>query len=394
MVPPSAGTSGNAGVLGRRMQRVEPPRDADPELRATPLDAVHRSLGAKMGPFAGWLMPIEYEGALAEHRAVRERVGLFDLTHLGKVEVSGPGALGMLQRVVTNDLSRASVGEALYNLVLNEGGGVIEDLIVYRLDDRRYFVVPNAANAQRVLQALEEERAEDRVHLMYHQDWCFLAVQGPESVHVTAQLFPEATDLAFMQCVETEYRRRPVILTRSGYTGEVGFELFTYQDVAEALWGDLAGAAAPFGGMPCGLAARDVLRLEMGYPLYGQDLFESVTALEAGLSWAVSFDKGEFHGRDALSRQRDQGLPSRLRGLLMEDRRHIPRAHHPVMRGDDIAGEVTSGTFSPLLQKGIALAYLWPADVAEIGDRIEVDVRGRRGSATVARPPFVERSPR
>ena len=373
---------------------MEPANDDGGELRATPLDAVHRSLGAKMGPFAGWLMPIEYEGALAEHRAVRERVGLFDLTHLGKVEVSGPGALGMLQRAVTNDLSQAAVGEALYNLVLNEGGGVIEDLIVYRLDDQRYFVVPNAANAQRVLQALEEERADQPLHLVYHQDWCFLAVQGPESVHVVAQLFPEATDLTFMRCVETQYRRRPVILTRSGYTGEIGFELFTYQDVAEALWGELAEAAAPFGGMPCGLAARDVLRLEMGYPLYGQDLFESVTALEAGLGWAVHFDKGDFHGRDALLRQRDQGLPSRLRGLLMEERRHIPRAHHPVMRGDDIVGEVSSGTFSPLLQKGIALAYLWPADVVDVGDRVEVDVRGRRGGAAVVRPPFVERSPR
>jgi aminomethyltransferase len=375
------------------MHRVDPSQDGG-DLRRTPLDAVHRALGAKMAPFAGWLMPMEYEGALAEHRAVRERVGLFDLTHLGKVEVTGPGARGMLQRVVTNDLSTAAVGEALYNLVLNEGGGVIEDLIVYRLDERRYFVVPNAANAQRVLQALEEERADDRLHLVYHQDWCFLAVQGPESVHVTAQLFPEATDLAFMRCVETQYRRRPVILTRSGYTGEIGFELFTYQDVAEALWAELSEAAAPFGGVPCGLAARDVLRLEMGYPLYGQDLFESVTALEAGLSWAVRLDKGEFHGRDALLRQRDQGLPSRLRGLLMRERRHIPRAGYPVMRGDDIIGEVTSGTFSPLMQRGIALAYLWPADIAEVGDRVEVDVRGRRGAAEIVRPPFVERSPR
>src|SRR6187397_1666698 len=168
------------------------------ELRITPLDAVHRSLGAKMGPFAGWLMPIEYEGALAEHRAVRERVGLFDLTHLGKVDVTGPGALGMLQRVVTNDLSKAAVGEALYNLVLNEGGGVIEDLIVYRLEPERYFVVPNASNAPRVLRMLEEEKSDEPLHLMYHQDWCFLAVQGPESRDVMADLFPDATELGFM----------------------------------------------------------------------------------------------------------------------------------------------------------------------------------------------------
>ena len=368
--------------------------DEHAELMRTPLETVHESLGAKLGPFGGWRMPIEYAGPLREHEAVREHVGLFDLTHLGKVDVTGPGALGMLQRVVTNDLERVAVGEAQYNLVLNGGGGVIEDLIVYRLDDQRYFVVPNAANAHRVLQILEETPADDRVHLMYHQDWCFLAVQGPESVHVMQTFFPESGDLSFMQCVGSEYRRRPVIVTRSGYTGEVGFELFTFQDVAVALWGDLVEAMEPFGGMPCGLAARDVLRLEMGYPLYGQDLFESVTALEAGLSWAVSFDAGEFRGRRSLLRQRDEGLPSRLLGLRMHERRHIPRVHYPVFKGDQLIGEVTSGTFSPLLGTGIGLAYLRPADVAAVGDTVEVDIRGRRGSAEVVRPPFVDRSPR
>ena len=364
-------------------------------LKDTPLKQEHERLGAKMGPFAGWNMPIEYAGALKEHQAVRERVGLFDLTHLGKVEVTGPGALGMLQGVVSNDLSQAAVGEAMYNLVLNEGGGVIEDLIAYRMETDRYFVVPNAANAQRVLRMLEEAPATDRIHLHYHQDWCFLAVQGPGSVHVTAECFPEASDLAFMQCVQTEYKRRPVILTRSGYTGEVGFELFTYQDIAVELWRDLMEAAEPFGGMACGLAARDVLRLEMGYPLYGQDLFEASTALEAGLSWAVSFDKGDFRGRTALVRQKEAGtLPSILRGLLMQERRHIPRAHCPVFVGDQVVGEVTSGTFSPLRQTGIGLAYLWPADAVDLGATVEVDIRGRRGKATVMRPPFVDRNPR
>jgi len=364
------------------------------ELRHTPLEAEHVRLGAKLGPFAGWNMPIEYAGALAEHKAVRERVGLFDLTHLGKVEVSGSGALGMLQHIVTNDLTKTATGEALYNLELNEGGGVIEDLIVYRMGAERFFVVPNASNAPRVLRMLEEERAEGRLHLVYHQDWCFLAVQGPDSAHVVSTLFPEASDLGFMQCAETEYRRRPVIVTRSGYTGEIGFELFTYEDIALPLWTDLMKAMEPFGGMPCGLAARDVLRLEMGYPLYGQDLFESGTALEAGLGWAVSFDKGDFRGRAALLRQREEGLPSRLRGLRMEERRHIPRAHYPVFSGDQLIGEVTSGTFSPMLQTGIGLAYLRPAGVADVGAEVEVDIRGRRGRATVVRPPFVDRSPR
>ena len=369
--------------------------DEPDELKRTPLEPVHAELGAKMGPFAGWRMPIEYAGAVKEHESVRERVGLFDLTHLGKVEVTGPGALDLLQGIVTNDVSRAEIGDALYNLVLNEGGGVIEDLIVYRLDEDRYFVVPNAANAQRVLQILEETPTGGLVHLMYHQDWCFLAVQGPSSVEVMRELFPEAERLDFMECVESSFKRRPVIVTRSGYTGEVGFELFTFQDVAQDLWRTLTAAMEPFGGAPCGLAARDVLRLEMGYPLCGQDLFESVTALEAGLSWAVSFDKGEFRGRAALVRQRDEeGLPSKLVGLRMRERRHVPRAHYPVFLGDQLIGEVTSGTYSPLVRTGIGLAFVWPADVAAIGDVVEVDIRGRRGEAEVLRPPFVDRSPR
>jgi aminomethyltransferase len=370
------------------------PMDAAPELKHSPLEKEHLSLGAKLGPFGGWLMPIEYEGAIAEHRAVRERVGLFDLTHLGKVEVAGPGALGLLQGVVTNDVSAAEVGDAQYNLVLNEGGGVIEDLIVYRLGDDRYFVVPNASNTQRVLQILGEAPAPDRVHLMYHQDWCFLAVQGRASPRIVADIFPEAGALGFMRCVESEYRRRPVIVTRSGYTGEIGYELFTYEDIARELWGELRAASEASDGKPCGLASRDVLRLEMGYPLYGQDLFESSTVLEAGLGWAVALDKGEFRGRAELLRQKREGLPSRLRGLRMHERRHIPRAHYPVFDGDLVIGEVTSGTYSPLLGTGIGLAYLWPADAADVGAEVEVDIRGRRGTATVVRPPFVDRSPR
>lgn len=382
------------------MEHLRPADPADEaeavsdELKRTPLEAEHLRLGAKMAPFAGWQMPIEYEGALAEHRAVRSHVGLFDLTHLGKVEVVGAGALGMLQGLVTNDLSRARVGEALYNLVLNEGGGVIEDLIVYRLGEERYFVVPNASNAPRVLRMLEEEKADEPLHLMYHQDWCFLAVQGPEAMSAIAATFPTAPDLAFMRCMETEYHRRPVIVTRSGYTGEVGFELFTYQDVAQQLWDELLGSVRTLGGGPCGLASRDILRLEMGYPLYGQDLFEASTAFEAGLGWAVAMGKGDFRGRAALLRQQEEGLPSRLRGLRMHERRHIPRVHYPVFVGDQLVGEVTSGTFSPTLGTGIALAYLWPGDVVELGQEVEVDIRGRRGAATVVQPPFVDRSPR
>ena len=358
----------------------------------TPLEEVHRELGAKIGPFAGWAMPIEYEGTVSEHRAVRERVGLFDLSHLGKVDVAGPGALALLQRTLTNDHSKLPVGRALYNLVLNDRGGVEEDLIAYRLAPDRFFVVPNASNTAKVVAILRGGSSDADV--VEHAGWCFLGVQGPRSPEVVGGLLPEAADLPFMGCTETEYRGRRLVLTRSGYTGEVGFELFTDGTSAEDLWTDLMDAGEPFQIEPCGLGARDVLRLEMGYPLYGQDLLPERTPLEAGLSWAVSFDKGPFAGRDALERQRRDGVTTRLRGLVTEGRRHIPRSHCAVLADGARIGEVTSGTFSPTIGHGIALAYLSPAEGFEPGAEVQIDVRGRIGPARVVKPPFVDRSPR
>ena len=361
------------------------------DLRRTPLEAEHVALGAKMGAFGGWNMPIEYEGVLAEHRAVRERVGLFDLSHLGKVDVIGPGGLAMLQGLLSNDLAKVEAGRAQYNLVLNDEGGVEEDLIVYRLGDERWFVVPNASNTGKVVAMLRHTAREAEV---VEHDWCFLGVQGPRSLEVVGVPFPEALRLPFMGCLVAEYHGRPLVLTRSGYTGELGFELFTDADVAVDLWDELMEEGAGFGIEPCGLGARDVLRLEMGYPLYGQDLSPERTPLEAGLSWAVALDKEDFTGRAALRRQRERGLPCRLRGLVTEDRRHIPRAHQQVLADDKVAGEVTSGTFSPMLQRGIGLAYLSPADAFEPGSHVEIDIRGRRGPARIATLPFVDRNPR
>lgn len=362
------------------------------DLSRTPLEDVHLELGAKIGPFAGWAMPIEYEGTLAEHRAVRQRVGLFDLSHLGKVDVAGPGALAVLQRVLTNDVSKVPAGRALYNLVLNDRGGVEEDLIAYRLGEERWFVVPNASNTAKVTAMLEHE--DPRADVALHRDWCFLGVQGPRSLEVAGALFPEAADLPFMGCAETSYRGRRLVLARTGYTGELGFELFTDAAGAKDLWDELMDAGQPFQIQACGLGARDVLRLEMGYPLYGQDLLPSRTPLEAGLSWAVAFDKHDFVGRDALLRRREEGLPARLRGMVMDDRRYIPRAHYAVFASGEACGEVTSGTFSPTLQRGIALAYLSPADGFEPGREVEVDVRGKHGTGRVVKPPFVDRNPR
>jgi aminomethyltransferase len=320
-------------------------------------------------------------------------VGLFDLTHLGKVMVEGTGALDVLQRTLTNDVSKVDVGGAQYNMVLNDRGGIIDDLIVYRIGQERYLVVPNAANTAQVHAALLEQAGASPVDVVLHQDLALIAPQGPRSVDLVGQVFPQAPSLGYMQGAEYSYGGTPMVVSRSGYTGERGFELFVPQDLAGKLWRELLRLGEPLGLKACGLGARDTLRLEMGYPLHGNDISQERTPLEAGLSWAVSFAKDEFPGRDALVRQKKDGVPSRLWGLRMHDRL-IPRPHYPVYAREDHVGETTSGTFSPTLKVGIALAYLSPVDRFKPGDQVEVDIRGRRGAAEVVKPPFVGSSPR
>ena len=361
-------------------------------LRKTPLDDQHRALGAKLGEFAGWSMPIEYQGTLSEHRAVRQAAGIFDLTHLGKVEVHGPGALGWLQQVVTNDLGRIELGKAQYSLVLNEQGGIIDDLIVYWDTPDAFLVVPNAANVEPVLAALSEGAPGD-VTIAHRPDLTTIAVQGPRAPGLMGEMFEGSDSLEYMHSRTVTYMDEAVMLARSGYTGEPGYELFATDRVAESLWMELLDRGREAGLKPAGLGARDTLRLEMAYPLHGNDITEERTPLEAGLSWAVSFDKGEFRGREALLKQKEQGIPARLRALRMEGRL-IPRAHYPVFADGAQVGETTSGTFSPTLKKGIALAYLSPPDRFAPGERVEVDVRGRRGEAEVVKPPFVDSSPK
>lgn len=355
------------------------------ELQRTPLEQEHEALGAKMGEFAGWSMPIEYEGTLAEHRAVREAVGAFDLTHLGKIDVQGAGAQAWLQRVLTNDLEKVGVGQAQYNLVLTEDGGIVDDLIAYRLADHEWLVVPNAANTPAVLGALRAETRAD-VIVNHRPELTTIAVQGPRSIDLVAPLVPEVTSLAYMACATGTYRETAFPVARSGYTGELGFELFAPEGIAPALWRDLLAA----GAAPAGLGARDTLRLEMGYPLHGNDIGPDRGPVEAMLTWACALDT-DFVGRDAVAKAKEAGPARRLRGLRMRDRR-IPRSHQDVYRGAERVGETTSGTFSPTLKIGIAMAYLDAA--IGVGETVEVDVRGKRGEAEVVKPPFVDASPR
>jgi aminomethyltransferase len=367
-------------------------RDESSGTLRTPLEPEHRALGARMAPFAGWLMPIEYDGTLAEHRAVREAVGLFDLTHLGKVMVEGDRSLDLLQRVFTNDLARVEVGGAQYNMLLNERGGIVDDLIVYRIGEVRYLVVPNAANTAKVHAAMLDH-AGSGVDVALRADLCLIAPQGPRSFDLVAEVVPDATSLEFMHGREMSYRGETVVVSRSGYTGERGFELFVAETHAVELWRELLERGKPMGIEPAGLGARDTLRLEMGYPLHGNDIWEERTPLEAGLAWAVAMDKGDFVGREALAEQKERGIPSRLWGLVMKDRL-IPRPHYPVAVGQEQVGETTSGTFSPTLKVGIAMAYLSPRERFKGGEEVEIEVRGRQGKAEVVKPPFVRSSPK
>ena len=360
-------------------------------LRHSPLDAVHRRLKAKMGAFAGWDMPIEYQGTLAEHRAVRQAVGVFDLSHLGKVEVRGGGARQALQHALSNDLDRlGEPGAAQYTLCLTDDGTIVDDLIVYREADG-LLLVPNAANWPKVADAVRAS-APSGTEVTPRPDVAVLAVQGPRAPELVAGLFPQAAELAYMHMAPADYGGQPARVCRTGYTGERGFELLVPGEVAAALWEELFERGAPLGTVPVGLGARDTLRLEMGYALHGNDISTDTDPFEARLGWAVALDKGDFRGRDALRARKEAGPKRQLVGLAATDRL-IPRHGMAVLDGDRRVGEVTSGTFSPTLRHGIALAYLLP-DVAAKDTELLVDVRGRRGGVRVTRPPFVDASPR
>jgi len=360
-------------------------------LRHSPLDAVHRRLKAKMGAFAGWDMPIEYQGTLAEHRAVRQAVGVFDLSHLGKVEVRGGGARQALQHALSNDLDRlGEPGAAQYTLCLTDDGTIVDDLIVYREADG-FLLVPNAANWPKVADAVRAS-APSGTEVTPRPDVAVLAVQGPRAPELVAGLFPQAAELAYMHMAPADYGGQPARVCRTGYTGERGFELLVPGEVAAALWEELFERGAPLGAVPVGLGARDTLRLEMGYALHGNDISTDTDPFEARLGWAVALDKGDFRGRDALRARKEAGPKRQLVGLAATDRL-IPRHGMAVLDGDRRVGEVTSGTFSPTLRHGIALAYLLP-DVAAKDTELLVDVRGRRGGVRVTRPPFVDASPR
>jgi aminomethyltransferase len=362
--------------------------ETSPSLKQTPLHAEHVSLGGRMIDFGGWSLPVQYSGIMDEHQAVRTGLGVFDISHMGQLFVSGEKAEAWLNGLLTNNVGRLGLGECQYTFLLNEKGGVIDDLIVYRLEEQRYLLVVNAAKIDEDFAWLEGHLADGVQMENRSRDFAGLAVQGPRSPQLFDAFFGgKYSRPARNEILSIEIHGHPYYIARTGYTGEDGFEVFCEAERAATCWRDILERGAEFGIKPCGLGARDTLRLEMCYPLNGADLSPERTPLEAGLSIFIDMDKGPFIGRDALAAQRANGISSRLVPFKMTGKAPPPRPHYAIYRGDTKIAEATSGTLSPTLGVGIGMAYI-PAEHARINEQIEVDIRGRRFPATIERKPL------
>ncbi|WP_229053542.1 glycine cleavage system aminomethyltransferase GcvT [Aeromicrobium sp. Leaf350] len=356
------------------------------DLLHSPLHDRHVALGAKLAEFGGWEMPLEYTGVVSEHTAVREAVGVFDVSHLGKAVVRGTGAAEFVNACLTNDLGRIAPGKAQYTLCCSDDGGTVDDLIVYLRSDFEVFLIPNAANTAAVVARLKAAAPEGIEVVDQHRELAVIAIQGPKSDEVlTALGLP--VDHEYMSFDSATIDGHELTVCRTGYTGERGYELVVPFDGAGAVWDAVLAAGEPHGIAPCGLGARDTLRTEMGYPLHGHELSDEISPVMARAGWAVGWKKPEFWGKAALERQREEKTVRTLRGLR-SDGRGIPRPGMVVRDADGTAiGEVTSGTFSPTLRQGIGLALIEPG--VPDGAAVTVDVRKRSEAFTVVKPPFV-----
>ncbi|HEY8150141.1 MAG TPA: glycine cleavage system aminomethyltransferase GcvT [Vicinamibacteria bacterium] len=361
-------------------------------MRRTPLNAVHRASGAKMVPFGGWDMPVEYSGLISEHMAVRKAAGLFDVSHMGEFEVEGPGALPFLQRVTANDVAKLVDGQAQYSALPMPSGAPVDDVIVYRRAADRYLLVVNAGNIEKDFHWLQEQGPQD-LELKNRSDaYALIALQGPRAQEILQPLTTlDLGALKYYHFADVEVDSHPVTVSRTGYTGEDGFEIFVPPAQVEALWKRLLEAGGEKGLVPAGLGARDTLRLEARMCLYGQDMDETTSLIEAGLGWIVCLDeaKGDFPGRVVLAEQKKNGPPRKLVGFEVTGR-GIARHGYPVLVHDERVGEVTSGTYAPFLQKNIGLCYV-PATRAAVGTELAIDIRERKVPARVVPTPFYKR---
>ena len=362
-------------------------------MKKTPLNQIHRELGARMVDFGGWDMPVQYSGVIEEHQAVRQAAGLFDVSHMGEVEVTGPNALAFIQYLTINDAAKLVDGQVQYSAFCYPEGGIVDDVTLYRFNESRFLFCVNASNTDKDfawMQKVLSSSAMTGVTLNNRsEEFAQIALQGPKAVAILSAL----TDVPLADIVYYHFREGDVagvkmIISRTGYTGEDGFELYLPASAAVKVWQELMATGAPHGLLPIGLGARDTLRLEKGYALYGHELSQEISPLEAGLAWITKLDKDDFVGKAALAAQKAAGVPRRRVGLVMQER-GIPREGYPVFVGDREVGVVTSGTMSPTLMVGVALALVEPA-AAEVGNELQVAIRNRRMRGKVARPPFVK----
>ena len=361
-------------------------------MKRTPLYEMHVSAGAKLVDFAGWEMPIQYTGVVDEYQTVRTAAGLFDVSHMGRLTVEGRDAVAFLQRVTTNNVEPLAVGAAQYSMVCNPAGGIKDDIFIYRLGAARFLVCVNASNREKVFSWLCAQAPQGDVRLedeSSHQ--AQIALQGPQSPHILRTICPAADRLKPRQCLETAVLGSQSVVSRTGYTGEVGYELYVPSSSAQAVWEALMKAGEKAGIKPCGLGSRDLLRLEVGYLLYGNDMDEQTTPLEASAAFAVDFTKGDFIGRQVLFEQKEKGPAKRLVGFELIEK-GVPRHGMTVVADGKTIGVVTSGNLSPRLQKGIGLASVTPP-FADPGTRFQIDIRGRLQDAVCVKLPFYKRRP-
>ena len=361
-------------------------------LKKTPLNAVHRDLGGKMVDFGGWDMPVQYTaGVIAEHLATRERAGLFDVSHMGEIWVEGEDAIEFVNKLTTNDVTKLVDGQAHYSALTNDSGGVVDDLLVYRFDFDKLLLVVNASTTDKDWDWITSHVADENITLTNASaDYCQIAVQGPKALEI-AQKFTDVnlSEIKYYHFTVDKFDGVDAIISRTGYTGEDGFEIYAPTDDAVRIWNDLMEAGAEYGILPAGLAARNTLRLESAMSLYGHELSDEISPLEAGLGWICKINKGDFIGREHLAKLKEEGLKRKLVGFEMVDK-GIARDEMDVYVGDEKVGVVTSGSPAPYLKKNIGLAFL-PIEFAKTGQEITIDVRGRKLAATVIPTPFYKR---
>lgn len=361
-------------------------------LKKTPLNEVHRSAGGKMVDFGGWDMPVQYAaGVIAEHLATRERAGLFDVSHMGEIWVEGEDAIAFVNRLTTNDVSKLVDGQAHYSALTNERGGVVDDLLVYRFDQDKLLLVVNAGTTEKDWDWITSHKADENITLTNASaDYCQIAVQGPKALEIAQKLTDvNLSEIKYYHFTVDKFDGVDAIISRTGYTGEDGFEIYADKDHAARLWNKLIETGEPFGILPCGLAARNTLRLESAMSLYGHELGDDISPLEAGLGWICKLNKGEFIGRDKLAKLKEEGLERKLVGFEMIDK-GIARDEFDIYIDDEKVGVVTSGSPAPFLKKNIGLAFV-PTEFAKIGQQIKIDVRGKKLAAVIVPTPFYKR---